>query len=220
VTRSRLAAVAAGLASFTARPAADVLPGEASDPELPLVAGIVADLLRRHPRDAGVLLALLLRAIVLEPGQAVHVGPGVLHAYLSGLGVEVMAASDNVLRGGLTEKHVDVEEFLRVLDARVGDDPRVGALAGPAPRDWRRLLAPTSAFLVDEADLDGTLRLERSGTGPSIVLCARGDVIVRAADGSAVRLRPGDAAYVATGTMPVQIAGVGLVFHARAGSDV
>jgi len=222
VTVARLAALAAGLEAFAAREARRQADESRADgdgaPELVLVAEIVRDLLRRHPSDPGVLLALLLRPLTLEPGEAVYVGPGVLHAYLAGLGVEVMAASDNVLRGGLTEKHVDIDEFLRVLDTRVGEDPRVGTLRGATTRDWRRLIAPTSAFLLDEAQLDGTLRLERSGTGPSIVLCTRGDVLVSAADKSSVRLRPGQAAYVATGDVPVQVAGVGEAFHCRAGS--
>lgn len=224
VTAARLAAVAAGLEAFAAQGATSASVGAAGrvdveqQAELALVADIMRDLLRRYPTDPGVLLVLLLRPMTLEPGEAIYVGPGVLHAYLSGLGVEVMAASDNVLRGGLTEKHVDVAEFLRVLDARVGEDPRVGALRGATPRDWSRLVAPTSAFLLDEAQLDGTLRLERSGTGPSIVLCTRGGVVVSAADKSSVRLGPGRAAYIATGDTPVQIAGVGEVFHVRAGS--
>ena len=222
VTAARLAAVAAGLAAFDGQgtpPAPENSGGDVEqNAELALVADIMRDLLRRYPTDPGVLLVLLLRPLTLQPGEAVYVGPGVLHAYLSGLGVEVMAASDNVLRGGLTEKHVDVAEFLRVLDARVGEDPRVGALRGATPRDWSRLIAPTSAFLLDEAQLDGTLRLERSGTGPSIVLCTRGGVVVSAADKSAVRLGPGRAAYIVTGDTPVQIAGVGEIFHVRAGS--
>lgn len=224
VTAARLAAVAAGLEAFAAQGATSASVGAAGrvdveqQAELALVADIMRDLLRRYPTDPGVLLALLLRPMTLEPGEAIYVGPGVLHAYLSGLGVEVMATSDNVLRGGLTEKYVDVAEFLRVLDARVGEDPRVGALRGATPREWSRLVAPTSAFLLDEAQLDGTLRLERSGSGPSVVLCTRGDVVVSAADKSSVRLGPGRAAYIATGDTPVQVAGVGEVFHVRAGS--
>lgn len=226
VTAARLAAVAAGLEAFARQGETSAPEGagngaveqDSEQRELVLLADIMRDLLRRYPTDPGVLLVLLLRPMTLQPGEAIYVGPGVLHAYLSGLGVEVMAASDNVLRGGLTDKHVDITEFLRVLDARVGEDPRVGALRGATPRDWSRLVAPTSAFLLDEAQLDGTLRLERSGSGPSVVLCTRGDVVVSAADKSAVRLGPGRAAYVATGDTPVQVAGVGEVFHVRAGS--
>ena len=70
----------------------------------------------RYPGDAGVLAAMLLNRMHLEPGEAIYLPAGNLHAYLRGVGVEVMANSDNVLRGGLTPKHVDVPELLRVLD--------------------------------------------------------------------------------------------------------
>ena len=62
------------------------------------------------------LAALLLNRVTLAPGEAIYLPAGNLHAYLSGAGVEMMANSDNVLRGGLTPKHVDVPELLRVLD--------------------------------------------------------------------------------------------------------
>jgi mannose-6-phosphate isomerase len=68
-----------------------------------------------YPADIGVLSPILLNLICLEPGQAIFLDAGELHAYLEGLGVELMANSDNVLRGGLTAKHVDVPELLRIL---------------------------------------------------------------------------------------------------------
>ncbi|TDV36811.1 mannose-6-phosphate isomerase, class I [Actinophytocola oryzae] len=74
-----------------------------------------------YPGDAGVLAAALLNRIVLEPGEAIYLPAGNLHSYLRGTGVEVLANSDNVLRGGLTPKHVDVPELLRVLDFGYGD---------------------------------------------------------------------------------------------------
>ena len=79
-------------------------------------ARMALELSERYPGDAGVLAALLLNLAVLQPGEALFLPAGNLHAYLSGAGVEPMANSDNVLRGGLTSKHVDVPELLRVLD--------------------------------------------------------------------------------------------------------
>ncbi len=91
-------------------------------------AKTVLELGERYPGDAGVLAALLLNRISLKPGEAIYLPAGNLHAYLHGVGVEVMANSDNVLRGGLTPKHVDVPELLRVLDftpdRRVRASPR------------------------------------------------------------------------------------------------
>lgn len=70
----------------------------------------------QYPQDIGVLAPLLLNTIQLQPGQALSLPAGQLHAYLEGLGMELMANSDNVLRGGLTPKHVDIPELLSVLD--------------------------------------------------------------------------------------------------------
>ena len=79
-------------------------------------AKTVLELGERYPGDAGVLAALLLNRLSLKPGEGIYLPAGNLHTYLHGVGIEVMANSDNVLRGGLTPKHVDVPELLRVLD--------------------------------------------------------------------------------------------------------
>ena len=84
---------------------------------------LAADLAAHYPGDPGVLVALLLNHVRLAPGEAIWMPAGNLHAYLRGAGVEMMAASDNVLRGGLTPKRVDVDELLRVLRFEVLDDP-------------------------------------------------------------------------------------------------
>ena len=87
---------------------------------------------RRYPGDPGVLVALLLNHVRLAPGEAIWMPAGNLHAYLRGAGVEIMAASDNVLRGGLTPKRVDVPELLRVLRFEVLDEPVLAPGAGGA----------------------------------------------------------------------------------------
>lgn len=77
-----------------------------------------------YPDDPGLLVSLLLHLVQLEPGEAIYLGARQLHAYLSGIGVEVMAASDNVLRAGLTKKHIDVPELLKIVDLGDLEDPR------------------------------------------------------------------------------------------------
>src|SRR5690606_3952458 len=77
----------------------------------------------RYPSDASVVVALLLNHVRLRPGEAIFLGPGKLHAYLHGAGVEVMGSSDNVVRGGLTSKHVDVDALLDLLDVTPIGDP-------------------------------------------------------------------------------------------------
>lgn len=79
-------------------------------------AQLVKSLAARYPDDASVVVTLLLNRVTLQPGEALHLTAGNLHAYLGGAGIELMGASDNVVRGGLTVKHVDIDEFLHVLD--------------------------------------------------------------------------------------------------------
>jgi mannose-6-phosphate isomerase len=126
-----------------------------------------------YPGDAGVLAALLLNRLVLRPGEAIFLPAGNLHAYLSGAGVEILANSDNVLRGGLTPKHVDVPELLRVLDFSYGDmtvscGERIGhrrVYPTPAPEfELTRLEWPAAD--LEEVHLPGGL--------PQILVCTRG----------------------------------------------
>ena len=94
-----------------------------------------------HPGDPGVLAALLMNRITLQPGDALFMPSGNLHAYLSGAGVEIMANSDNVMRGGLTPKYVNVDELLAVLDFTPGLRGLITPLE-ESPGVWRY---PTSA---------------------------------------------------------------------------
>lgn len=80
----------------------------------------ISVLAEKYPRDIGVLAPLFLNLVQLQPGQALRLPAGELHAYLGGTGIELMANSDNVLRGGLTSKHIDVPELLRVLTFSAG----------------------------------------------------------------------------------------------------
>jgi len=204
-------------ATMVLRAAADQ-PGADTD-GLVRLTRLFVDLRGRHPRDRGVLVALLLEDRDLSPGEAVYVAPGVPHAYLSGLGVEVMASSDNVLRGGMTSKQVDVEAFLAVLDASAGGGTRVGALASQVGEEggWQRFLTPSDAFVLDQAEVSGVIRVERTGAGPAVLLCLGGAVTVRAGDGSGADLAPGDAVLLRRGLDPVEVRGEGTVVHARAG---
>lgn len=142
-----------------------------------------------HPGDPGVLVALLLHRVQLQPGEAVFLGAGNLHAYLSGVGVELMANSDNVIRGGLTSKHIDVDELLEVV-AFESHEPEI-----------QRAETPVHTFDTAGSGF-GLVRVEASAgllvepIGPEIVLVTSGDVQLEAADGSLVHLAPGAAAFV------------------------
>jgi mannose-6-phosphate isomerase len=132
---------------------------------------------RLYPGDVGVVCALLLNLVHLEPGQAIYLGAGNLHAYLGGVGIEIMASSDNVLRGGLTTKHVDVPELMRVLD--FVDGP-VAALHGRVVDAAERVYdTPAREFRLSVIDLAAEADpLVRQVSGPEILLCVSGAVVV------------------------------------------
>ncbi len=98
-------------------------------------ARLVAELDDRYPGDPSVAVTLLLNRVRLEPGEALHLTAGNLHAYLGGAGIELMGASDNVVRGGLTTKHVDIDELLDVVDATPLAEPvmKTAATSGRYP---------------------------------------------------------------------------------------
>ena len=152
-----------------------------------------------YPGDVGVVSALLLNLVHLEPGEALYLDAGNLHAYLSGVGVEIMASSDNVLRGGLTKKHVDVPELMHVLDFADGPVKPLRAMAVDAhERVWR---TPASEFQLSAIDVDAGA-VTRDVRGPEILLCMRGSVTVAPASGAELVLSQGRAAFVpgSTGT--------------------
>jgi mannose-6-phosphate isomerase len=146
-------------------------------------ARMALELSERYPGDAGVLAALLLNLVVLEPGEALYLPAGNLHAYLSGAGIELMANSDNVLRGGLTSKHVDVGELLRVLDFTSRTPP---VLHGTEADGWVRYDTDAAEFVLRrlDGDGDGPDDADRAvavpDCGPRILLCTGGSARVRA----------------------------------------
>ncbi|MCR2764628.1 mannose-6-phosphate isomerase, class I [Microbacterium sp. zg.B48] len=175
------------------------------------------DLAARHPGDPGVVVAMLMNLVTLHRGEAVFVPAGVLHAYLEGLGVEVMAASDNVLRGGLTAKHIDVAELLDVLDSTPGPIRvlRPQRLGGGAAR-YETDVADFALLRVSVAP-DGSSRVPVTGT--TIALATKGVLEVRGnRSGEAVELRPGQALLVTPDEQHVILSGYGELFLALPGS--
>jgi mannose-6-phosphate isomerase len=133
---------------------------------------LVSELADQYPGDPSVVVTLLLNRVMLSAGEAVFLGPGNLHAYLRGFGVEVMGNSDNVVRGGMTPKHIDVEELLRVLDFEALPDPVVKRTE-LEPGCWR-YNTPNTPFVMSELRLgDDETRLH-AATGRELVLWVSG----------------------------------------------
>ncbi|MFF5052057.1 mannose-6-phosphate isomerase, class I [Micromonospora sp. NPDC000663] len=178
-----------------------------------------AELARRlaaaYPGDPGVLVALLLHHVRLVPGEAIWMPAGNLHAYLSGCGVEIMAASDNVLRGGLTPKRVDVDELLRVLRFEVLEDPvRAAQPVGPGVDWWP---VPVDDFALHRVRVGTAVpSVTLSLPGPRVVLCGSGAVTVDDGAG-AVTLVSGQAAIGDAAGAPLRIGGAGEAYVATSG---
>ena len=169
-----------------------------------------------HPDDPMVLAPLLLDLLRLAPGETVYVPAGVPHSYLNGVGVEIMAASDNVLRCGLTSKPVAVDELLEVVDCRPRTAPAASIVApGPSELAWR---VPVPDFRLGRIDVEGTVRLQATPPGPQVILCTAGSVAVRAA-GISVTVQPGHSAFVTAAAGEVTLAGSGQAFRATTGLD-
>jgi mannose-6-phosphate isomerase len=164
-----------------------------------------------HPGDPGVVVALLLRVVHLAPGEALYLPPGNLHAYLRGVGIEIMATSDNVLRGGLTPKHVDVPELLRVVHFKEEPIPVVRPRPGwPGEEVYS---TPARHFELSRIELAGT-PFRATAAGPEILLCTEGEVTATAADGEQLRLARGQSAFVPARTATYALDGQGVAFRA------
>ncbi|MFJ6427384.1 mannose-6-phosphate isomerase, class I [Microbacterium maritypicum] len=173
----------------------------------------IADVAETYPGDPGVVVALLMNHVVLERGEGVFLRAGLLHAYLSGLGVEIMAASDNVLRGGLTPKRIDVPELLAILDTTPGEVPVLRAEgAGPVTP----YPVPVSDFALERVVVDGAV-LTLDVSGPTMVLATAGEVTVSSASGDELVLAVGTVAFADADEATVTLSGVGEVFIAGPG---
>lgn len=168
-----------------------------------------AGLAHHYPGDPGVIAAMLLNHVRLQPGEALFLGAGVPHAYLDGLGVEIMANSDNVLRCGLTPKHVDVPELLRIVRFEATDPAVLRPEASPTgeevydtPIDEFRL----SRFVLPEG---AAASHDLTAATPQILLCVAGSVRV----GDAGELTPGQSVFVPA-EEKAEVSGVGTLFRA------
>lgn len=174
-------------------------------------AEVYLELNHAYPGDVGVLAALLLNVLTLAPGEAAFLRAGQLHAYLSGLGVEVMANSDNVLRGGLTTKHVDVPELVKVLDFSTLENPRAEAAPSHGGVEFQ---LPVDSFAVRVHSLADGETLAIDEDGPAIVLCTSGEV--RGADGFVLPQGNGAWASASEGEVELIAEGAAQVFVATA----
>jgi mannose-6-phosphate isomerase len=174
---------------------------------------LLIELSTDYPGDPGIIVALLLNRVTLRRGQALYLPAGNMHAYISGLGIELMAASDNVLRGGLTTKHVDVPELLSVVSDAVVPVPLLEPLSVapgidlfvPDVPDFRLAHVVVSAEKSDQSRLSVSRNV--------IVTCTSGKVTITGAM-SSLELSQGENAFISAEEAELSFSGTGELFLA------
>ena len=176
--------------------------------EFAAVAKTVLELGELYPGDAGVLAALLLNRTTLGPGEGIFLSAGNLHAYLRGVGLEVMANSDNVLRGGLTPKHVDVPELLRVLNFNPTTEAQLHAQTHPdglaSFYDTPTAEFAASMLTLGDDQIGHEVDAPSRHDGPQILLCVEGATAVHGKS-RVLTLNRGAAAWVAADDGPIRL---------------
>jgi mannose-6-phosphate isomerase len=173
--------------------------------------GTVSSLASDYPGDPGILISLLVNRLTVRPGEAVFLPAGNIHSYLHGVGIEVLASSDNVLRGGLTHKYVDIPELLRVLDFR------------PLPVPFIRpdtSVAGLRLFRPDVRDFELAVFEPSAASGSSVTFPVAGDFIALATGGDiaisggadSMSLATGEAMYGTAGDSPITVTGTGVLY--------
>jgi len=168
---------------------------------------LVRSLASRYAGDPGILIALMLNYVTLRRGEALFLPAGNIHAYVRGVGIELMASSDNVLRGGLTRKHVDVPELVRVLDFSVSAVPSLAA--EPLGDSARVFRPPVAAFQLLEITGATTVELPSA----AIMLCTKGEFELETG-GARRTVHRGDSVFMPGAGNSIVVTGAGQLFAA------
>jgi mannose-6-phosphate isomerase len=156
-------------------------------------------------QDIGILAPLYLNLIDLKPHQALYLDAGILHAYLQGAGMEIMANSDNVLRGGLTPKHIDIDELLDTISF----EPWTVEILEPFEQSPSLYSYPTPAqefYLMYYSGSDGSESILDSVRHDCIVFCADGSAAIHCCD-TQMTIERGQSIFVPATDLPISIRG-------------
>jgi mannose-6-phosphate isomerase len=175
---------------------------------------LVGELAAAYPGDPGIVVSLMLNLVTLARGEVLYLPAGNIHAYVEGLGIELMASSDNVLRGGLTPKHIDVPELLSVLDFTPVPVPYLAPVVLEGGIELYTPDVPDFALAVVSGAVEGA---RYAVGGPGILLCTSGSFTVEGF-GSSVTLARGESVFVTRDEDPLTITGEGDLFIAGPGS--
>lgn len=178
----------------------------------------------RYPKDPGAISPFFMNILLLEPGQGIYIRAGLMHAYLEGTILEIMASSDNVIRGGLTHKHIDVDEFLKTVDFSAKpilvEPSREDIPAEPGiAQEWFWQIT-AEEFSLSRIELSGSERFNLNVSGPEILLCTEGQAAIysdSAAD-QLIALSRGESVFLSAECKSCLLRGPGVVYRAGVGT--
>lgn len=168
-----------------------------------------------HPGDIGLVCSLLLNHLLLEPGQALFMGAGGVHAYIRGTGIELLANSDNVIRAGLTSKHIDVPELLRVMDPAVPVPVLAGRMESRGVEVFDTPVPEFRLRKMSVGDSGESVAVPADGE-PRIVLCVEGEAKL-SHDGQVLALASGASCFLSADDTQVRVSGQATLFLASPG---
>ena len=178
-----------------------------------LISELIIKFSRFYPEDPGILSPLFLNSTVLKVGEAVFIPAGELHAYVNGTGIELMSNSDNVFRGGLTNKHVDREELLEILSYKPSEIIKVGKVKSDCETFF-----PTSSdeFLLSEIKINpGDRYISRSKRNIEIIFCYSGGAAIETDEKNYIMsIKKGDSFFIPSALADYTIRGEGVFYKA------
>ncbi len=150
---------------------------------------------RYYPDDIGIFAPVLLNLIEIKPGQAMFIPPGQVHAYLEGMCIEIMANSDNVIRGGLTAKHIDVSEFIEIANFEGND---VSLIPQETLNSYEAIYrTPAEEFILSVIQINNIIYKCQNNKNVAILLCTEGNAIITDLNGKhAVSVQPGNSVII------------------------
>ena len=170
------------------------------------------ELIDKYPGDVTALMPLMLNLIKLKPGEALNITTGCLHTYINGLGIELMTNSDNVVRAGLTSKHIDLQELMNIT----AFEPDITIPYRPE-RNSNGLAAyetDASEFTLAEIEVGQTPFVSPQERGADILLCVDGSLQITFLEGSPSDIKQGESVIVPSGAGSYRLSGKASVFKA------
>ncbi len=169
---------------------------------------------KEYPGDIGIFSPAILNLVHLEPGEALYLPSGELHAYLHGVAIELMANSDNVLRGGLTSKHVDVPELLEIVNFELGPSRKMKPVKNGAC--LKTFITSAKEFLLSVISVDkGQSFASSRDRGVEILICLEGEAGIKdLGSGEVLALNKGVSIIVPSAVSSYRIEGAAVLYMA------